>query len=242
MMRVLCVIIILAMRAIHQAESFSDLLSHLNRCKWRQLDECLTDDLKNSIDMALSTNDTYRLNQYLTVTINGHPEKNRFTETDSLFTRILTFIGTLNFNYAPKESMNDSSDESPDGINESRKKKSKGGKKDKMSMMVAMGAMGMSAIGGMFNTAMTGGVSMIAMKALIIAKTALILAIIIAIKKLLGGGGGTIGIPQQPVMWNNGGGGSDGGYRRSFNPTNNQNLIASSLAYNDQIKNISSIL
>ncbi|XP_050436273.1 uncharacterized protein LOC126843022 [Adelges cooleyi] len=229
-MRVLCVFAVLAVRAMGQVEGFSDLLSYLNRCRSGQFDRCLAEDLKNTIDDIMSRNETYRLNHYLTVTTNGRPSKNRFAVTDGLSTRLTTFFQTLKLNYHPQTT----DDEQPRyTVVESRKKKDKGGK-SKMGMMMAVGAMCMSAIGGMMNMGMMGGVSMIAMKALIIAKFAFLLAAVIALKKLFGNSGG--GAVQQPVVWSGGGGGSEhSGYHRSFNPTDTQNIVASSLAYRDQI-------
>lgn len=117
-----------------------------------------------------------------------------------------------------------------------KKMKNKGNKKHKMSMMLAGASMGMTVIGWMVSKMMMGGVSMIAMKALVIAKLALVLAGAMALKKVVGGGvggGGSI----QPV-WMGGGGSSEqsGGYRRSYVDTE-QNLStnAGELAYREQL-------
>lgn len=111
-------------------------------------------------------------------------------------------------------------------------RKKKKDKKNKMSMMMAMASMGMTVISGMATKMMMGGVGMIAIKALIIAKLAFLLAAVIALKKLLGGGGGG---GQQAASWSGGGGGASehGGYHRSFDP---EETKSSALAYREQLQ------
>lgn len=119
-----------------------------------------------------------------------------------------------------------------------KKMKNKANKKHKMSMMMAGASMGMTVVGWMVSKMMMGGVMMIAMKALIIAKIALVLAGAMAIKKVVGGGIGGGGGSIQPMWVNGGGGGSEqnGGYRRSYTDTE-QNLSknAGELAYREQL-------
>jgi len=100
-------------------------------------------------------------------------------------------------------------------------------------MMMGFTSIGMTIIGGLFNKLMVGGAISIALKALIIAKIALLLAGTIAIKKLLSGGG--VGVSVHP-SWNGGGGGNEQhhGYRRSYPPPPSM-TTADAMAYRDQI-------
>lgn len=112
-------------------------------------------------------------------------------------------------------------------------------------MMMAATSMGMTIIGGMFTKMMMGGVSMIAVKALIIAKIAFLLAASIALKKLMYGGGSSSGgggvITQPSWSFSGGGGGNEpAGYRGSSDrhlQDDEQNVwaAASELAYRDQL-------
>jgi len=107
--------------------------------------------------------------------------------------------------------------------------------------MLGFTSMGMTIIGGLFNKILIGGAISIAVKALILAKIALLLAGTMAIKKLLNGGGVGAGIVSVHPSWNGGGGGGNehhSGYRRSYSqhPTM---TTADTLAYMDQINTYS---
>lgn len=109
-----------------------------------------------------------------------------------------------------------------------------------MGMMMGMMAMGMTVMGGLFNKIMMGGAISIALKALIIAKIALLLAGTMAIKKLLSGGGSG----QVHPSWSGGGGGGGGqeqhgGYRRSYAELQPSMTTADALAYRGQIDSYS---
>jgi len=109
-----------------------------------------------------------------------------------------------------------------------------------MGLMMGFISMGMTIVGGLFNKIMMGGAISIAVKALIIAKIALLLAGTMAIKKLLSGGG--VGVSVHP-SWNGGGGGGGGidqhnGYRRSYPPPQSM-TTADAMAYRDQIDSYS---
>lgn len=114
-----------------------------------------------------------------------------------------------------------------------------------MGLMMASGAMAMSVIGGMMMKMKMHFVLLIAIKALIIAKLALLLAGAVALKKLMGGsGGGGGGVSVQPV-WNSGGGGGSGaehgGYRRSYGQTDDgvdriMSEAAGAMAYGEQLQ------
>jgi len=86
---------------------------------------------------------------------------------------------------------------------------------------------------------MFGGAISIAVKALIIAKIALLLAGTMAIKKLLSGaGGGGGGVVSVHPSWNGGGGGGNeqhSGYHRSYALQHPSMTTADTLAYRDQI-------
>lgn len=101
-----------------------------------------------------------------------------------------------------------------------------------MGLMMGFTSIGMTIIGGMFNKLMVGGAISIALKALIIAKIALLLAGTMAIKKLLSGGG--VGFSVHP-SWNGGGGNEQHhGYRRSYPPPSSMTTV-DAMAYRDQI-------
>lgn len=114
-------------------------------------------------------------------------------------------------------------------------------KKHKKGMMMAGAAMLMTLVGGLIMKLKMKIVLLIALKALFIAKFALVLAGTIAIKKLLSGNGGT---SIQPVF-TSGGGDQGAGYRRSYAQNNDDQYAhastASSLAYKDQISSYSNI-
>jgi len=107
-----------------------------------------------------------------------------------------------------------------------------------MGLMMGFTAMGMTIIGGLFNKMMMGGAISIALKALIIAKIALLLAGTMAIKKLLSGGGsGQVSIHPSWTGGGSGGGGHEqhGGYRRSYAELHPSITTADALAYRNQI-------
>lgn len=115
--------------------------------------------------------------------------------------------------------------------------------------MMAATSMGMTIIGGMFTKMMMGGVSMIAVKALFIAKVALLLAAILTMKKLMqgfsgnGNGIGTITSPSWSFSGGGGGGGGGGnehvGYRkisgRHLDDEQSVRVVSSELAYKNQL-------
>lgn len=126
--------------------------------------------------------------------------------------------------------------------------KKKKNKKNKMGIMMGAAAMGMTVIGGIAMKMMMGGVTMIALKALIIAKLALLLASVIALKKLIGSGGVSVGGGSSGPVWSSGGGGGGVepvGYRRSYGVQTDDAAAtvehslsaANALAYRDQIGN-----
>lgn len=104
-----------------------------------------------------------------------------------------------------------------------------------MGLMMGFTSIGMTIIGGLFNKMMMGAAISIAVKALIIAKIALLLAGTMAIRKLLSGGG--VGVSVHP-SWNGGGAGGGNehhsGYRRSYPPPQSM-TTADAMAYRDQI-------
>lgn len=115
------------------------------------------------------------------------------------------------------------------------RKKKKGNKKHKMGMMMGIASLLMSLMSGMFLKMKLIIVKMLALKALIVAKIALALASVVALKKL-GGGGGTV---VQPVWSGSSGGGTDhGGYSRSYEYANEEQKrmsTANALAYKAQL-------
>lgn len=99
-----------------------------------------------------------------------------------------------------------------------------------MGMMMAATSLGFTLFNGMTTKLMMGGVSMLAMKALLIAKLALVLVTIMGLKKMLGGIGGGFG--HQSVSWGGGGGGNEhSGYRRNFESSETEREAANALAY-----------
>lgn len=105
-------------------------------------------------------------------------------------------------------------------------------------MMMAGAAMLMTIIGGIIMKLKMKIILLIALKALFLAKFALVLAGTIAFKKLLGNSGGT---NAQPMFTS--GGGDNGGYRRSYGPSDSGQFTstASNLAYRDQISSYENI-
>jgi len=99
-----------------------------------------------------------------------------------------------------------------------------------MGMLMASGAMLMSVVGGLLMKTKMHLALLIAVKALIMAKLALLLAGAVAMRKLLGGGGGGGGGGVQPA-WNSGGGAEQGGYRRSHGFGDQ----STSMAYREQL-------
>lgn len=102
-------------------------------------------------------------------------------------------------------------------------------------MMMGIASLLMSLMSGMFLKMKLIIVKMLALKALIVAKIALALASVVALKKL-GGGGGTV---VQPVWSGSSGGGTDhGGYSRSYEYANEEQKrmsTANALAYKAQL-------
>lgn len=117
-------------------------------------------------------------------------------------------------------------------------RKKKKNKKHKKGMMMAGAAMLISVVCGIIMKLKMKIILLIALKALFLAKFALVLAGTIAIKKLLANNGGT---SVQPVFTS--GGGDNSGYRRSYGQTDNGPYMstASNLAYRDQISSYESI-
>ncbi|XP_022178643.1 uncharacterized protein LOC111039432 [Myzus persicae] len=233
-MRVQYAFVVLAAAAttVVRVDGYLDFLSDLYDCGSTDLDECLERRLEKTMDEVLDKNETYRLNRYLTVTANGN--RRQHPAGQELVERFLDFFNALQIQYQPEED-----DGSTDDVLEGRKKK--GGikyKKHKMGLMMGFTSMGMTIIGGLFNKMMVGGAISIAIKALIIAKIALLLAGTMAIKKLLSGGIGGAGIVSVHPSWNGGGGGGGNeqhnGYRRSY-ALQPSMTTADALAYRDQI-------
>ncbi|KAK9501637.1 hypothetical protein O3M35_012328 [Rhynocoris fuscipes] len=107
------------------------------------------------------------------------------------------------------------------------------GKKKGQGGMLLMGALGMGAM--MIQLAM-GKIALLAGKALLVGKMALLLSAIIGLKKLVGGGGG--GESHQVVYATEShGGGHGGGWGRSLNKFEQSNEKAHSLAYSAHSKN-----
>lgn len=109
--------------------------------------------------------------------------------------------------------------------------------KHKIGNILGFTSIGMTIIGGLFSKMMIGGAISIAIKALIIAKIALLLAGTMAIKKLLGGGtGGGGGLVNVHPTWTGGVGVNEhqNGYRRSYAKQPSV-TAADVLAYRDQI-------
>ncbi|BES96535.1 Hypothetical protein NTJ_09347 [Nesidiocoris tenuis] len=98
-----------------------------------------------------------------------------------------------------------------------------GRKKDKKGNMLMMAAI---AMGGMMIQMMMGKVAILAGKALLVGKMALLLSGIIALKKLVGGGGGESHHPQVVYATEAHSGGGGGGWgRRFFNVEADKNDI-----------------
>ncbi|XP_027842361.2 uncharacterized protein LOC114123545 [Aphis gossypii] len=231
--------ILAASAAIARADGYLNALSSVYDCGSADLDTCLNSQLGRSIDELLNRNETYRLNQYLTVTTVGNRRQSPSSSED-LGSKFLDFFNALQIQYQPEED-----DELIDDVFEvtGRKKKRGKNKKHKMGMMMGFMAIGMTIVGGLFNKMMMGGAISIALKALIIAKIALVLAGTMAIKKLLnsGGGGGQVSIHPS---WSGGGGGGGGheqhgGYRRSYADLHPSMTTADTLAYGGQIDSYS---
>ncbi|XP_016659262.1 uncharacterized protein LOC103309212 [Acyrthosiphon pisum] len=234
-MRVQYAFVVLAIAtAVVRVDGYLDILSNLHDCGSTGLDTCLERRLARSIDEVLDKNETYRLNRYLTVTAVGNHRQH--TEGDDLAARFLEFFNALQIQYQPEED-----DGLTDDVSEVTGRKKKGYKKKnhKLGMMMGFTSMGMTIIGGLFNKMMMGGAISIAVKALIIAKIALLLAGTMAIKKLLSGSG--VGVSVHP-SWNGGGGGGGNehhsGYRRSYPPPQSM-TTADAMAYKDQIDSYS---
>ncbi|XP_025200710.1 uncharacterized protein LOC112598458 [Melanaphis sacchari] len=230
-------VIVAASAAVVRVDGYLDVLSNVYNCRSTDLDTCLKSQLARTIDEISDRNETYRLNRYLTVTTAGN-HRQPLSPDDNLGAKFLNFFNTLQIHYQPEEE-----DGSNDDVFEGRKKKGGKNKKHKMGLMMGFTAMGMTIVGGLFNKMMMGGAISIALKALIIAKIALILAGTMAIKKLLSGGG--IGSGQVSIhpSWI-GGGGSGGneqhsGYRRSYAALQPSMTAADALPYKEQIDSYS---
>ncbi|XP_022196322.2 uncharacterized protein LOC111053708 [Nilaparvata lugens] len=112
----------------------------------------------------------------------------------------------------------------PADVLEGRKKKDKGG-----HMMI-----GALAMGGMMIQMVMAKIALIAGKALLVGKIALLLSAIIGLKKLVGGGGGGDSHPQ--VIYAHGGGGDHGGWGRSIPlPLAHEENKAHEMAYSAQV-------
>ncbi|VVC33491.1 Protein of unknown function DUF1676 [Cinara cedri] len=219
---------------------FLDALSFVSDCGSVDFDGCLA----RTIDDVIKKNETYRLNRYLTVTLdrvgtaapgdgNFRPREN-VDDGDST-TSILRFFNALRVQYRPEEG----ADDEPAVRNfQGRKKKNKGDKHNKMGMMLGAASMGMTVVSGVMTKMMMGGVMMIATKALLIAKLALALASILVLKKMFGGGGGA-GVVQP--SYSGGGTSEHAGYSRSYdaqlpNHEPGAKEAAAAIAYHGQLK------
>lgn len=91
--------------------SFLDaFFSYLDRCRSMSFEECLNRDLAQSIDLAMKNNGTYRLNRYLTVTVQAAPAAARdgreATDDDDPAERFLDLFNALHIRYEPEEPEN----------------------------------------------------------------------------------------------------------------------------------------
>lgn len=94
--------ILAASAAIARADGYLNALSSVYDCGSADLDTCLNSQLGRSIDELLNRNETYRLNQYLTVTTVGNRRQSPSSSED-LGSKFLDFFNALQIQYQPEE-------------------------------------------------------------------------------------------------------------------------------------------
>lgn len=85
-----------------------DVLRYVYRCRTSDWHECVERDLTRTVDAVMAAkNDTYRLNQYLTVTVAAAQETGNDTvaraRNDGLVPRIVDLFNALRVRYQPEE-------------------------------------------------------------------------------------------------------------------------------------------
>jgi hypothetical protein len=95
-------VVLVAFAAIVRVDGYLDVLSNVHDCGSTDLDTCLKSQLSQTIDEILDRNDTYRLNQYLTVTTVGNHRRSPST-SDDLGAKFLNLFNSLQIQYRPEE-------------------------------------------------------------------------------------------------------------------------------------------
>lgn len=109
-MRVLVAFTVLVIGTTVQVDGFLDVLSYLERCRSRNFDECLKQDLSRTIDDIMNKTETYRINRYMTATVTANERlagddnihKKDVRRSDDLSTRFLDLFNALKIQYQPE--------------------------------------------------------------------------------------------------------------------------------------------